>query len=280
MALLDLCQLVAQYNLRCRDADFFSKDSCPAMSTAAPPGFQSTKSKIASSLPHETFAVPKTSRHRVSEASVWEMTQFSRGSSVRRKLEGDTDRVDKYDCGDYEDYIREDLYSRVFVDFEVFLKRVLHVPDDWATRWRLAIDMVKANTDFKTYHEDYCRLSEKSGTLEKDFYPVFTKMANTILGVVTRDNFEGIPSERRQYYHTNHPYRLKGGVMDKKSLSPDLVLLHEKRPPPSAKVKKTFHWANPLHVLEVKPYDNALCDGRNMPRLVVDGQCASQCFHV
>ena len=60
--------------------------------------------------------------------------------------------------------------------------------------------------------------------------------------------------------------------MGKKGLSPDLVLLHKNRPPPRAGVNKLLHWANPLQVLEVKPYDNALCDGKNMPRLVVGGK--------
>ena len=61
--------------------------------------------------------------------------------------------------------------------------------------------------------------------------------------------------------------------MNKKSLSPDLVLLHENRPYPDPEVDP-IHWANPLQVLEVKPYDSALCDGRNIARLCLDGKHA------
>jgi len=49
------------------------------------------------------------------------ITPQSRGSSVRQRQEGDTDRVDNYNRDDYEEYIREHLKNRVFVDFEVFI---------------------------------------------------------------------------------------------------------------------------------------------------------------
>ena len=193
---------------------------------------------------------------------------------MRSRQEGHTtDRVDKYDREDYEEYIREDLGSRVFVDFEVFMKRVLHVPDDWKTRWAPAIEAVEADAQFDKHHQKYCGLCEKHGTLENDFYQPLMETANAALAVLSRSDFDGIPSEPRQYYHTNHPNHVKGGVMNKKHLSPDLVLLHQDRSHPG---RGSVHWANPLHVLEVKPYDNALCEGKNMPRLVVDGKRATR----
>jgi len=48
----------------------------------------------------------------------------------------------------YDDCIHEDLTSRVFVDFEVFIKRFLHAPDDWKTLWGPAIDAVKVDSAF------------------------------------------------------------------------------------------------------------------------------------
>ena len=65
--------------------------------------------------------------------------------------------------------------------------------------------------------------------------------------------------------------------MNKKSLSPDLVLLHGNRPCPDSEVN-SIHLANPLQVLEVKPYDNALCDGSTIPRLYSDGEHARWSF--
>jgi len=278
MALVDFYQLAVLYNLRRRDAEFLSEHSYPPMSTPVPP--HSPSPGAHSSLPLPTPSVPQTPRHRQVVASAVGLTPLSLGSSIRQRQEGDIDRVDQYDRADYEAYIREDLNCRVFVDYEVFMKRVLHVPDDWKTRWGPAIEAVKADMEFDENHKNYCRLCEESGTLEKKFYPALTETANAVLGVVSQSNFKDIPSGRRQYYYVSDPEHLKGGVMSKKNLSPDVVLLHKNRVRPKPGVNKTLHWANPLHVLEVKPYDSALCDGESIPRLVVDGKHARWPFPV
>ena len=267
MALLDFYQLAVLHNLRRRDADFLSKHSYPPMPAS------STKHK---SVPFNEFVRPKTPPHRPDPATVQAllMTPNSCGSSVRRKQEGDTDRADKYDRGDYEEYIREDLSCRVFVDFEVFMKRVLHVPDDWRTQWGRDIEAVKGSTTFDRHRKRYSRLCDEGATQEKEFYPELVKMANAVLDVVSR--VQNIPRKERKYYHVNDPNHLRGGMMSKKHLSPDLVQLDKEHPGPNKLTP--LHWANPLHVMEVKPTDNALCDGTNMPRLVVGGKRARGCF--
>jgi len=108
------------------------------------------------------------------------------------------------------------------------------------------LSMLSKPTQFSEHHK-YCRLCEEGGTLEKDFYPPLMKAANTVLDVMSRSNFKGIPSEKRQYYHVNDPNHVKGGVMNKKGLSPDLVLLHNDRPRPCLASNRSLHWANPLH---------------------------------
>jgi hypothetical protein len=281
MALVDFHQLVVLYSLRRRDAEFISKHSYPPMPTPVLPDPPSTEPRIRS-LPPPIFRVPapRTPIRRQDPATALGLTPVSNGTSIRRKQESDTDEVDRDDRADYENYIREDLSCRVFVDYEVFMKRVLHVPEDWETQWGGAIEAVKANAVFKRHHKNYCKFCEESGTLEKNFYPSLMEMANAVLGVLSRSRFEGIPSGKRQYYYVNDPKHLKGGMMNKKGLSPDLVLLHKDRPHPHRGGNKSLHWANPLHVLEVKPYDNALCDGGNIPRLVVDGKHARWPFRV
>jgi hypothetical protein len=271
MALVDFHQLVVLYNLRRRDAEFFSKHCYPPMPTPVLPHSSSTRPQGPLSLPPAKFRY-KTPPFREPPATVVGLTPLSRGPPIRRKQEEDADQVDQDDRADYDDYIREDLSSRIFVDYEVFIKRVLHVPDDWQTKWKKAIEKVKADPEFKKYHEIYCGFCEKSGTLEKNFYPSLMEMANAVLGVLSRSEFKGIPSKRHQYYYISSQDHLKGGMMNKKGLSPDLILLHGDRPPPQPGVNKPIHWANPLHVLEVKPFDNALCDGGNVPRLIVDGK--------
>ena len=197
-----------------------------------------------------------------------DITPLSRGSSMFQRQEGDTDRVDGYTRGDYDEYIREDLQSRVFVDFEVFMKYVLHVPDDWRTRWKEAIKAVKESSKFKDHLKKYSRHCNDSSASEASLYNPLKDSANAVLEVLSQfdDISPGIP----QRYCVNDPKRLRGGVIS--NLSPDLVVLHKGCERPEG---RSLHWANPLHILEVKPSGGAICDGMNMPRLAVNGKRAT-----
>ena len=286
MALVDFCRLVDLYKLRRADACFLPIPSSPLPMSTTPPH----------SLAEPNQPPPETPKRSSSAArSVPKNTPSNRGSAARMKQEGDTDRVEGYKRGDYDDYIREDLNSRVFVDFEVFLKSVLHVPHDWKTLWGPAIEAVKADEKFISHHKQYADLCGDDSTLERSFYTPLMKTADAVLDVVSQSKFEGI-SGIPQRYHVNDPKRLRGGVINWTNLSPDLVVLHKdcshsednkakgtepkdtedsdtkfKSPKPSGR----FHWANALHILEVKPYDSAICDGTTIPRLIVDGKHAS-----
>jgi hypothetical protein len=152
---------------------------------------------------------------------------------------------------DYDGYIREDLSSRVFVDFEVFMKSVLHVPEDWKTLWGPAIEAVKADQNFKDYHKDYCRQCAKEGTLEKPFYKPLMNTANAVLDVLSQppfDDISGIPSALSCQ-------RSKGAS----------GWSHEQWPlsrPGCFHKAKNLHWANALHILEVKPFDSCAIQWR------------------
>jgi hypothetical protein len=233
-------------------------------------------------------------------------TPGSRGSAAVKNLEGDTGRVEGYDRGDYDDYITEDLESRVFVDFEVFLHSALHVPRDWETKWGPAIEAVKADEGFIGHHKAYRKLCEASTTLEKLYYEPLVASADAILRVVSPSKFDGI-SGTPQYYRVSRNDKLRGGVMNKAHLSPDLVVLHndcqlprsskkgepgdskpedsravdseavdntseDSKPEAKESVVSPLNWANALHALEVKAYDTAICDGGCIPRLIVNGK--------
>ena len=336
MALVDFCRLVDLYKLRRADACFLPIPSSPLPMSTTPPHPLAEPNQP----PPET---PK--RSRSAARSVPKNTPSNRGSAARMKQEGDTDRVEGYKRSDYDDYIREDLNNRVFVDFEVFLKSVLHVPHDWKTLWGPMIEAVKADEKFIGHHEKYCDLCGKRGTVEKSFYGPLMETANAVIDILSQNEFGG-SSGSLQRYHVNDPTRLRGGVMNRAHLSPDLVVLHKDCPAPekskakNSKPKDTepedtdhkgidhedvdpedvdpedvdpedvdpedvgpegvdpegadpectkpkgtkpkgtkpsirLHWANALHILEVKPYDSAICDGNQIPRLIVDGEHVS-----
>ena len=278
MALVDFYQLVVLYKLRREDANFLPTQSVhPLPMSATPPPSPApvlVDPGQASSSTHPSAQTlqPKTPPRSSSAAhSVPGITPCSRGTSVRSRQEGNTDRVDGYKRDEYDDYVREDLRSRVFIDFEVFMKSVLHVPTDWKEEWKSMIEAVKKDSAFTQFRERYRQCCEDSKSLEEEFYEPLMETANAVLNVLSQLEFpkdSGIPHR----YHVNAPKVVRGGVIDKVGLIPDLVVLHEGREPGG---RLGLHWANPLHVLEVKPYDNALCTGVSLPRLVVDGKPAA-----
>ena len=196
------------------------------------------------------------------------------GTAAREEQAGDAGRDEGYNRGDYDQYIREDLHSRVFVDFEAFIKSALHVPHDWKTAWGPAIEAVKEDQNFKRNHEKYRQECDGTGSHELTFLDPFVGTANAVLDILYKSKFDRI-SGTPKYYRVNDPKRIYGGVTSKFNLSPDLVVLREDCEPPEA---KNLHWANPLHVLEFKPYDGAICDGTKLPRLLVDGKPAMNLF--
>ena len=216
---------------------------------------------------------PKRGPQVLSDA-VGSGTPNNRGSSARQRQEAFEDETRRYKRRDYDEYIREDLQSRVFIDFDVFLKSVLHAPGDWKTKWERAIAEVKKNEKFKESYEAYCKECNKCGGHEVEFYKPLIDTANAVLEVVS-DPKVGDVAGTPQYYHRCDPKHIKGGIMDCVGLCPDVVVLHQDY---DTSKRGGLHWANPLHVFEVKPSDAAICDGKNIPRLKVDGKHLTSSF--
>ena len=134
----------------------------------------------------------------------------------------------------------------MFVDFEVYMKHVLHAPDDWKTRWGPAIEATKTDFEFRKYHEEHRRHCGKSGSQEASFYEPLMNTAEAVLDVLSRPTSDRISSQVPQ------PHRVDG--------------------PKKPGEKEDPQWADPLYLLEVKACGSAICDGTNMPRLVVGGE--------
>ena len=263
MALLDLHRLVFLHKLRFEDAGFLpTRSDLPPM-TSTPP-----RSAVPEAERQTTVYITPKRIPKVLSSAVGFGTPTNRGSSVCQRQEAAADEIRRYKRRDYDEYIREDLDNRVFIDFDVFLKSVLHVPGDWKTKWERAIEAVKKNKKFKKSYKAYCEECNKCGGHEVEFYKPLINTANAVLDVVS-DFKLGDVSGTPQYYHRCDPKHIQGGIMDWVGLCPDVVVLPKDY---DSSKKRNLHWANPLHVLEVKPSDAAICDGENIPRLMVDGK--------
>ena len=288
MALVDFYQLAFLHNSSRRDVGALSNHSHP------PPMPATTSSSSRSSVvdPHladspppppfpSTRSLLKTpERRRDATRPVPDPTPIAVGTSILQKMKPDTDQPQKYDSAKYEEYIVRDFERhRVFVDIDVFMTHVLHVPENWKSLWGRTIRRVKRDAVFSTAHWDYSRRCGTHGVNERSFYKPLVDMGNAILDFTSEPSSEAsVKPQTPQRYLRNDPKRVLCGVIN--GLSPDVVAVHDGFLPhirseerDSGRLKESnLTWAQPLQALEVKPWDSALVDGSCMPRLKVNGK--------
>ena len=277
MALIDFYQLAVLHKLSRDNGAVFSKPSNP-------PPMPATRSsaRLSSTINPTTQLEPKTPQH---DRDVTHSTRFSTpisvGTAILRKVEADTDQTIKYNREKYEQYIAQDFERhRVFVDIDVFMKHVLHVPDNWEELWGRTIRQIKRDRDFAKAIWDYTRQCGTQGVQEVTFYNPLVHIANTILKISESSSSDFTKPLTPQRYLRNDPRNIQCGMM--KDLSPDLVAVHQeslKSFQPDEKdenklQRSNITWAQPLQVLEVKPWDSALVDGSCMSMLKVNGELA------
>ena len=285
MVLIDFYQIALSFNLSCRDGGPLSNCSNPPpMPPTAPFSFRPLPDKPTRTVPLIPCSVqfpPKTPepKHDVAH-SVPNLTPLSKGVAILQKLSPDADEPQKYDSAKYEQYITQDFEAhRVFVDIEVFMENVLHVPKNWKELWGPTIGRIKHDLDFSVAYLDYCSQCDTEGPEER-FYGPLVGMANAILACCYPSPDPCVWPRTRQHYLRNDPKRVLLGAMT--DLSPDIVAVHhgflsklKEEELAKGQIKQSnLSWAHPLQVLEVKPSGGALVDGSFMPRLMVNGKPA------
>ena len=317
MALVDFYQLVVLYKLACGDLGarpnhslsplMFSPTTHPsspspqAGDTQPPP---SVNAPAPEPSPHLVPASPPLSspslcprqpspppvdlqpqlstpqKSRTFASSLLDITPLSKGSD----LETEADCAGKYDSADYVQSITQDFINhRVFISIEDFMKNVLHVPDDWESEWNPTILKIKGDDDFDYCWRKYCDQCDDSGVSEESFYELLVEMVNTVLELA--EHSESTKPQTPQRYIRNDPKKLFCGVLNEAHLSPDVATIHrdlltylEPSEGVSGKLTEPYlTWAHPLHVLEVKHFDNALIDGSRLPRLKAEGKATTPC---
>jgi hypothetical protein len=207
-------------------------------------------------------------------------TPYSRGSAAIHKLDPEPERPKKRTSSKYEEYITQDFdRHRVFIEIETFMKRALHVPDDWKKRWGSTIEKVKRNHRFVQFQTEYTTLCENPNADEEAFYQPLVGMMNAIYTVTEDKKSErSVQPKMSLRYLRNAPRKVLGGIMPE--LSPDIIAVKKGfiRHLPGADETlcvgsdSNMTWAQPMQILELKPSNRALVNGSQMPRMKVDGE--------
>ena len=291
MALVDFHQLAILFKLACEDVPVLSNTPNPpqmVVETRSQSRLKSytkscstviglgDRSYLARPLPLEPRT--PTRRHFAPFQGSVLSTPTARGVAAANKLELDPDQPQKGNSAKYEEFLAQDFKRhRVFVDIDVFMERVLHVPHKWRSDWKTTIKKIKKGPPFAAALKEYKSLC-KNGAVEVMFYKPLVEMANAVFnGAKSSERGNARPRTPVRYLR-NDPNRMTGGVIT--GLSPDIVAVHENfLSDMDQEVVKDgclygtrLTWAQPVQLLEVKPWNGALVDGSCMPRLLVNGE--------
>jgi hypothetical protein len=198
------------------------------------------------------------------------------------RIESQPEPPKKHTSSKYEQYIAEDYdRHRVFVETEQFMRRALHVPDNWRELWGSTIEKVKNYEPFSDAQKLYTDLCGTPSILETTLYQPLVDMANAIFHVTELpESDESVKPRTPLRYLRNDPEKLLGGMMPE--LSPDIVAVHKDFFSHLPRNEREAHqlkesrltWAQPLQILEVKPSGTTLISGSCMPRLKTEGERA------
>lgn len=179
----------------------------------------------------------------------------------------------EYDPTRYHRYIAQDLeHYRVFVDIEVFMKHVLHIPDNWRQLWGHTIKRIKLDTAFSTAQWEYTHRVPKA-----TLYESLVDMGNAIIRIsrIPPDNLARSPRIGQRPLRNGRSGVL-GGAMnvatphtDDSSPHIDLEERDKRRLDES-----NLRWAQPLLALQIEPSGDALANGSRMLRFTVNGKRA------
>ena len=286
MALVAFYQLAALYKLSCSDVGGLSESSHPPFMPATKP----PNSHSPAVQPGQSNSVPASSprlapttpdRNRGATRPVVHSMPLSVETAIIQKLQPGPDQAQKYDSAKYEQYIVEEFECHgVFVDIDVFMKHVLHIPEDWGVSWARTIRQIKRDPRFLTAQWDLTRQGGTRGGHGEKFYKPLVDMTNTIIKFSEMLPDDSVEPRTRVRYLRNDPKKiLHGSAQD---LSPDIVAVQDSflsrlssREQSEQHLRTTdLTRAQPPHTLEVEPIDYALVDGYRMPRLKVNGKPA------
>jgi len=186
------------------------------------------------------------SRKRDATRSVPNPTSMSRETpSLHESSHSTSHSAEQPPEYDEEDILSEFKHHRVFVDIDVFMETVLHVPENWRELWGRTIKRIKRDETFLISYWDYLHECQIQGAKDSNFYRLLVNIANVVLDFLTKDPLDKSVKPRiPQRYPRNN-----------------LKKIHPEG--------SNLTWAESL---EEEESDDALDDGSWIPRLKVNGE--------
>ncbi|KAG7446129.1 uncharacterized protein BT62DRAFT_1076518 [Guyanagaster necrorhizus] len=150
-------------------------------------------------------------------------TPYGHGTASHSVIELQTVDGHDHNVTEMDAYLREDLRRRIFIEFETFLVKILHLPDDWRVSFKSVIDAVQDDPDFKGLLWGYLNLCNKVGTgyeKERRLYCPHADLCNRVIDVAQMQSGTEVSNDDNIEFFRMDPYSVRGS---NDAVRPDIV---------------------------------------------------------
>ncbi|KAK0191583.1 hypothetical protein F5146DRAFT_1121769 [Armillaria mellea] len=209
-------------------------------------------------LPVHRASQPQTPQNAASKdkgKAKAQSTPYVRGSASHSVVELQTQDDQNHKFDEADAFLKDDLRHRIFIKFETFLVKVLHLPTDWRVSLKSEIATVQKDETFRTLFLDYLRLCDVVGTgieKERELYRSHVDLCNHVIDALQRLPNLHVDEDKLIQFNRIDPYPVRGSTV-----KPDMVGM----------LRVLSNSAEVVEVKEVKGADDAIVEGYDAIRL-------------
>ncbi|KAK0490361.1 hypothetical protein IW261DRAFT_8410 [Armillaria novae-zelandiae] len=148
-------------------------------------------------------------------------TPYAHGSASHSVVELQTQDGQKHKIDEADAYLKDDLRHRIFIEFETFLVKILHLPDNWRVSLESDIVAVQNDAEYRTLFKGYLDVCNEVGTgieKERELYRPHTDLCNRVIDVLHGQPTSEVGEEDVIRFDPIDPYVVRGSVV-----KPDIV---------------------------------------------------------
>ncbi|KAK0479930.1 hypothetical protein EDD18DRAFT_841061 [Armillaria luteobubalina] len=179
------------------------------------------------SQPAQMPRTPQKAASKDNTTTEVQSTPYAHGSASHSVAKLQTQDGQNHKMDEPDAYLKDDLRHRIFVEFDTFLVKVLHLPADWRVSLKSNIATVQEDEKYRTYFRDYLDLCNNVGTgidKERKLYRPHADLCNRVIDVLHRQSTSKVGEEDLIQFFPIDPYVVRGSMA---MVKPDMVgILH------------------------------------------------------
>ncbi|KAK0479935.1 hypothetical protein EDD18DRAFT_1206378 [Armillaria luteobubalina] len=139
------------------------------------------------SQPAQMPRTPQKAASKDNTTTEVQSTPYAHGSASHSVAKLQTQDGPNHKMDEADAYLKDDLWHRIFIEFDTFLVKILHLPADWRVSLKSDIAAVQVDEKYRSYFRDYLDLCNNVGTgidRERKLYRPHADLCNRVIDVL------------------------------------------------------------------------------------------------